>query len=500
MHFLIVLSLLSSIAFGHDQPKKSHAQSVFDKVRAYNNTYNSKLALQLPTSQAHLDSVLYYSTLFKVKNRYTINKHGLVFIIYSNYEQPQADAVQNILKEKSSYYYNTQNLIDSLIVEQYDESSTTWKIAKKSVFKYESGVKVEETLSVVLPTVGTLTPHERRLFSYNGQGLLLNETYQEWQVASGSWLTFNKWERSYNTQDLLELERSWLRTSAQTQLRVDSENHLTYTPQGVVQHFTLHIWDAQEAALQKAWQFHFGYNANLLADTVHQNFWSNTATEWKSYKRFINSYNGNKDNSQVLSQLWNSDSVRWENNELRQNSYVAKGKQSSALTQIWDNIKSDWVESRRENRSYNMHNDMVAFNAEIFAQNSWLPDDRACTVQDAGNSFEYEASHLQAWYNYNPLSVLRKGKNIPENQILTYNYPNPFNPKTEIRFYLPTSETIEMHLYNVQGKRVKSLFTGKINAGWNKIPFNAQNMPSGFYFYDIITPSRRMVHKMTLLK
>jgi len=85
----------------------------------------------------------------------------------------------------------------------------------------------------------------------------------------------------------------------------------------------------------------------------------------------------------------------------------------------------------------------------------------------------------------------------PSVTALKGNYPNPFNPSTEIRFSIAQGETGRLSIFNVRGEKVMSCdFTaGEYNYNWN-----AESCASGIYYYRLDTQGRHYVHKMTLLK
>jgi len=73
----------------------------------------------------------------------------------------------------------------------------------------------------------------------------------------------------------------------------------------------------------------------------------------------------------------------------------------------------------------------------------------------------------------------------PRNFALMQNYPNPFNPSTTIEFSIPEASNISIEIYNVIGERVASLLNQSLDAGYHKINFNASNLPSGTYIYQL---------------
>ncbi len=83
---------------------------------------------------------------------------------------------------------------------------------------------------------------------------------------------------------------------------------------------------------------------------------------------------------------------------------------------------------------------------------------------------------------------------------LEQNYPNPFNPSTLIRFSLPKAQNITLEVFDITGRNVATLISGRVEGGTNSIPFFANNLASGIYFYKLTAESFRQTKKMILLK
>ena len=73
----------------------------------------------------------------------------------------------------------------------------------------------------------------------------------------------------------------------------------------------------------------------------------------------------------------------------------------------------------------------------------------------------------------------------PTNFALMQNYPNPFNPSTTIEFSIPEASNISVEVYNIIGELVARLINQSLDAGYHKINFNASNLPSGTYVYQL---------------
>ncbi|MDR3668408.1 MAG: phospholipase D-like domain-containing protein [Ignavibacteriaceae bacterium] len=83
---------------------------------------------------------------------------------------------------------------------------------------------------------------------------------------------------------------------------------------------------------------------------------------------------------------------------------------------------------------------------------------------------------------------------------LYQNYPNPFNPVTTIRFEVPHSQYIELKIFDILGREIKTLFKGTAPAGIMAIDFNADGFSSGIYIYRIKGDGFTASKKLMLLK
>ncbi|MCK4573237.1 MAG: T9SS type A sorting domain-containing protein, partial [candidate division Zixibacteria bacterium] len=85
------------------------------------------------------------------------------------------------------------------------------------------------------------------------------------------------------------------------------------------------------------------------------------------------------------------------------------------------------------------------------------------------------------------------------------NYPNPFNPDTRIDFDLPQSSRVALAVFNVLGRKVKTLINEQMPAGthtvvWDGREDNGNPVASGVYLYRLETGSSVFTRKMMLLK
>ncbi len=124
----------------------------------------------------------------------------------------------------------------------------------------------------------------------------------------------------------------------------------------------------------------------------------------------------------------------------------------------------------------------------------------------AGNtlaSIKYDTTSFPGYFNLraeimrdgfvywrDSLQVIVTGVEVNELQLLTYdlqqNYPNPFNPSTKIGWQSPVSSQQSLKIYDILGNEIATLVDEYKPAGRYEVEFNAANLPSGVYFYQLL--------------
>jgi len=89
---------------------------------------------------------------------------------------------------------------------------------------------------------------------------------------------------------------------------------------------------------------------------------------------------------------------------------------------------------------------------------------------------------------------------LPRESSLAQNYPNPFNPTTEISYSLKQSEPVKLVVCDILGREIATLVDGFQDQGMYNITFNAQDLTSGIYYYQLRTSTGVLTKKMVLMK
>lgn len=83
---------------------------------------------------------------------------------------------------------------------------------------------------------------------------------------------------------------------------------------------------------------------------------------------------------------------------------------------------------------------------------------------------------------------------------LEQNYPNPFNPSTTISFSLPHSAEVRLNVYNSLGQLIRTLVDARLDRGRHSVAFDARDLPTGMYMYELRGDNSRLSRKMMLIE
>jgi hypothetical protein len=138
-----------------------------------------------------------------------------------------------------------------------------------------------------------------------------------------------------------------------------------------------------------------------------------------------------------------------------------------------------------------------------------LPVGNYCVFRGPA-SFQYCFSPLASdTFEINFVGVTRvdesSGQSTPHRFQLFPNYPNPFNPLTNIVYFLPADVRIKLTVYNLKGEKVRKLIDGFQTKGWKEIIWNGRDsrgkkVASGVYFCRLQAHQASEIVKMILLK
>ncbi len=98
------------------------------------------------------------------------------------------------------------------------------------------------------------------------------------------------------------------------------------------------------------------------------------------------------------------------------------------------------------------------------------------------------------------VSVAERPSSIPEGYALSQNFPNPFNPTTEMQFSIAKAGVTTLKIYDMLGKEVATLVNKHLPAGTHRFTFDASRLATGAYIYEMRSNGVRLSKKMSFMK
>ncbi len=138
----------------------------------------------------------------------------------------------------------------------------------------------------------------------------------------------------------------------------------------------------------------------------------------------------------------------------------------------------------------------ITFSPEIDATSLWQ-------ISKDGKGHIWLAGSSSSMYKSVAIVSIEDIRLVADEFYLSQNYPNPFNPNTIISFSIPESQNnsnCKLVVYNILGKEIKTLINQQLNSGFHQIDFDADEISSGVYFYQLTINNLIQTKKMMLIK
>lgn len=173
-----------------------------------------------------------------------------------------------------------------------------------------------------------------------------------------------------------------------------------------------------------------------------------------------------------------------------------------------DNVILNWATSTETNNfgfQVERSNDRVIFEQIAFIHGFGTTTEaktysyRDTALTSSENYYRLKQLDLNGSHSYS--NIIKVDLNPPEIFVLRQNYPNPFNPNTTIEFSLPENvKNVRLIVYNVMGETIAELVNKSLVAGKYSYHWNASNVATGVYIYELKTEKYISVKKMVLIK
>ncbi|MDO9577978.1 MAG: FlgD immunoglobulin-like domain containing protein [Candidatus Cloacimonadales bacterium] len=158
----------------------------------------------------------------------------------------------------------------------------------------------------------------------------------------------------------------------------------------------------------------------------------------------------------------------------------------------------------------NSSRDQIPYNFEVVSNNRSIEEVISYHVFNEDEGIFEQRSLIAGCQPYSIIRFGSLGELQNETPVigaiqLHDNYPNPFNPETNISFSLPQDQEIELIVYNLKGQKVRQLVSGRFASGqhsvvWGGKDDNGKKVSSGLYLYKLKANDLELTKKMLLLK
>ena len=203
--------------------------------------------------------------------------------------------------------------------------------------------------------------------------------------------------------------------------------------------------------------------------------WSNS--NWMWIGKYSYSYDEHFNLELKLWQVW--DDSTWVNGNIYFYTYDGSNKLIEKLFQIWND--SIFVNTEKESYSYDVNYNKLELLHQNWNGSEWINFDKYS-------------------YSYIPITSINENLSSVNSYSLSNNYPNPFNPTTNIQYSISRRQFVSLKVYDILGIEIETLVNEEKSAGNYELNWNAANLPSGVYFYRLQAGDFVQTRKMTLLK
>ncbi len=330
--------------------------------------------------------------------------------------------------ERSLLNYDLQGNLVEWIYEEGDVSA--WLNLWREQFDYDgSGNLIEKTSSQANGDAWQLV--ERISYIYDDDHTLREEISQD--RVGGSWYNAERKTYGYNSVGVIDScwEQLW-EWDAEIWLD-DVLNSYTYNEAGNQVRWWVKFWDGTQ------WRndYRMSYTYNLAGQQTEEILENYIGSNWYNIERFYSIYDESGQLSSTSQQEWDYDEDIWYDIAREQFSYDVMGNQLESFTQNWDIDSNDWV-----------------------------------------NGFRHQ------WYYPTPSNLIDLQ---PRQLVLRQNYPNPFNPTTTISYSLPEAAQVELSIYDLKGRSVKTWRSDHPSAAsyetqWKGLDNQGNRVSNGVYF------------------
>jgi hypothetical protein len=368
--------------------------------------------------------------------------------------------------------YNNQNLLDTTIITDW-HNGIIFQVRRESC-SYSGNYIILKLFSTW--ALSSWWDYARMHYAYANNNL--SSVVLDWWNG-GSWDDVDRWSYVWNNQNLI--------TMLIYQYRNPTYGNWCY-----------------------GYKYEYIYDSNNILLRIIE-YDGDCCPSWHLYKQKLYTYDVNDNNIEKLGQNWNSADSIWINEFLYLYEYDNNNALVGTIYQNWDLNSLEWKNVWRESYTYTSQNTLETILKETWSsETKW--ENYTFRVISYGNNGNWLEDVTQLWDSTSWVNYLRylatwdepvtaKNDQFYLNSYqLSQNFPNPFNPTTIIKYQIPKLSFVTLKVYDVLGNEIATLVNEEKPAENYEVEFNATNLPSGIYFYQLQIGSFVETKKMVLMK
>lgn len=407
---------------------------------------------------------------------------------------------------KDGYKYNESFTYDDnkrklVWLRQYcDSQDDVWKNDRRDTYTNDgNGNRLTELWEIWDKNTGICENYWRAIYTCDSSGNRLTELWEYWDRNARIWGISRRETSTYDSSGnvLTLLKEHW---NSNTGIWVN-RNRTTYTYDGSGNRLTelgenwnsnTEIWGIDYRAI-----YTYDGSGNRLTLLVER--WDSYTGIWVGLIRDTYTYDSSGNMLTFLNEYWDSWDENWKNDYRIAYTYDSSGNKLSELGESWSIYTGKWENSFRGFYTFNSYGNLIYVNFDSWSGIDWFANPGTCNFINNGYFYSYYCYELSAYYS--PATIIES----PENKILSIyslsqNFPNPFNPVTTISYSVSRKSNVRLVLYNSLGQKISVLVDKEHLQGHYDVKLDGTDLPSGVYFYRIISDNFVETKKMILIR
>jgi hypothetical protein len=457
--------------------------------------------LETPYFDDPLDSALCQREDGDVKESFTYNDHGFMLL---HLKQRRSDnGWANEWRKTLSYDDQDQLLLRT--EEQWDGENMKWQGDRRYHYTYDDqGNRLSRMYETWYENQATWRKHWRESWTYNDHNFKITELHENWDYNLNAWRSDFRYLYTYDDQDrlLVMVEEkyggdpsSWYKFRRFTYHYDAHGNNTGYLQEN---------WNSNTQTWENSWRATWGYNDDDVWDFSLYESWDDDTGTWVNELRETRTIDDQGQWRGSVFEYWDEDEGCWIYSGRAEFTYTSFGSMLSGFGESWDKQNSCWVNSWRFQYEYDQRENLVHAVSENWIDSTWQVIEGSVVFSHFGYFYCFTGLDVRIFYS-STTDVEGAPTHVPERLVLKQNYPNPFNSTTVISYTLDRPQTVTLTIYDLQGRKIRTLVNKKQPAGMHAILWDGNNeqgkaVGTGWYWYRIRTGSNSAVRKMLLIK